>query len=514
MTRFAARLMTRRARRAMDEAGVTMVIFSLLIVALLVVVAIVIDLGNARQQKRQLQNAADAAALAGAHDIGVTGGDPCAQAATYVYNNLTLGTPSNKTCTTTVPTGYTITITTPYTGGPAAFETDGGASLVNVKVCKAVGTSFARIIGITSVNVCGNATARKIGGSTGCTGSNCGTTTADPDAPCTVDAFTTNGYFDQSAPDHLQANPPGMKATSDNNHSGGAAGGPAAENAWMGATYSSTTDIDLTNNPPKFVLTNVTSGSTVVSNTYTSGNTGPVYIKRMTTVRGVDVSGSFVYDIAWKVPGGNVNNATYSISMSAYDSTSSSYAPNGKCGKAQWSFTKGHPPSSGGSSPCIPGASGQVEDSFLGTQFPAAGQVVGPGDTVGATFQDESPVYNGTDTPSHQIQFIIDKGTSNEIDLTEAPAGTTTSAGPNTLTPTSGTQFSLRSPTTLVHTSEKYSTDIYYTLPASMTNGLHTVYLIAYDTDSNKSGGDCGVGTWSFNLSGGAPSSSDVELVQ
>src|SRR3954452_14056248 len=93
MTRFAARLMAERARPPADERGVTMIIFGLVLVALLIIVAIVIDLGNARQQKRQLQNAADAAALAGATDLGtVSAANACADAVSYTYNNMRFGT--------------------------------------------------------------------------------------------------------------------------------------------------------------------------------------------------------------------------------------------------------------------------------------------------------------------------------------------------------------------------------------------------------------------------------------
>src|SRR5947199_169757 len=197
MTRFATPMWAQRTRRAVDERGVTMIIFGFIIVALLIIVAIVIDLGNARQQKRQLQNSADAAALAGANDINVTGGDPCRVATTYAFNNMQLGNPSNTNCTQTTSGNTTITVASPYFSGPAAFVP---ASLVNVKACRDVGTSFAKIIGVTSIHVCGNATARKLGVTS--SGSGGGTTTGDPDAPCTVDAFTTNGYFDKDS--HLQ----------------------------------------------------------------------------------------------------------------------------------------------------------------------------------------------------------------------------------------------------------------------------------------------------------------------
>src|SRR3954471_23807460 len=115
MTRIAARLMARRARRVVDERGVTMIIFGLILVALLIIVAVVIDLGNARQEKRQLQNAADAAALAGASELFTVSGSPCATAVTYAYANMRLG-PVQGACTSGTysnPDG-SVFVQTPY----------------------------------------------------------------------------------------------------------------------------------------------------------------------------------------------------------------------------------------------------------------------------------------------------------------------------------------------------------------------------------------------------------------
>src|SRR5947208_17150883 len=93
MARIAALLTAQRARRALDERGVTMVIFGLVIVALLIIVAVVLDLGNARQEKRNLQNAADAAALAGANDLGTPqAANARPDAYKYSYNNIRPGT--------------------------------------------------------------------------------------------------------------------------------------------------------------------------------------------------------------------------------------------------------------------------------------------------------------------------------------------------------------------------------------------------------------------------------------
>jgi type II secretory pathway pseudopilin PulG len=52
-----------------DERGVIAVMFALLLVLMLGIVALVVDLGNARQQRRVAQASADAAALAGGEAI-------------------------------------------------------------------------------------------------------------------------------------------------------------------------------------------------------------------------------------------------------------------------------------------------------------------------------------------------------------------------------------------------------------------------------------------------------------
>jgi Flp pilus assembly protein TadG len=502
MSRFPIRFFrTCRARLTGDEQGVTMIIFGLILVGLLIIVAIVIDLGNARQEKRQLQNAADAAALAGASDISKTGGDPCGTAASYTYNNLSLGNPANKTCTTTTAGNITVTIATPYFSGPAAFTP---TSLINVKACKDVPTTFARIIAVTSVHVCGNATARKVGVSNSPSGPPGG---PDTDTPCTVDAFTADGYFDADSP--TNSFPP--KNTADAAHSGGAPSGPSGENKVMGATYWSTTDIDFTINKPTFYLQNTTTGGKTPYIYVADDNPNNFYIQKMTKVDNVNVPpGIFAYDVVWKVPGALANDSAYTVSMVVYDSASSSFPPDGKCGKTQWQFVKGHPPSSG-STPC-------GEDSFLGAIYPGAGGAVTPGAEVGATYQDESAIFNVLDSSDpaygNRILFYLD-GTL----IPEDTLGTPATQGPNTVNQpnTAGTptdKFTLTSPTQKMTTKEKFSTDILWKVPSNITNGTHTITLKAYDGDNNKTGGDCGVGTWSINVSGGGSTNTDVMLVQ
>jgi Flp pilus assembly protein TadG len=477
MTRCAVSLFRSLRRHLIrDERGVTMILFAFMIVGLLTIVAIVIDLGNARQERRGLQNAADAAALAGASVIDnatatCSGGDQVREAAKYTYNNMSIGTaPSCPTSAQQYTIGNTqVTITTPYSGGPAVFDS---RSKVNVKVCRDVSTTFARVIDITSIHVCGNATARKAGvGSVGPPGT--GTDPSDPDNPCTLDTFIPGKY-----------------------QPGGDAGGTVKEGttvaAWFGVTpVSDPATLDQAIKPPTLIFNGVAQALTITP-------------KANTNVSGVTYHN--VYELKWKIPSGLANNAKYIIQLSAYSTDQLSHPPNGACGKTQWSFIKGKL-ASGGTSPCEPGLSGVVEDSFLGSIFPAPGQVVHKGDSVGATFQDESPVYNGTTAGDpHMIVFQIDGA-----DIPQAAAGTTVAQGPNTsaLPGSTTTEYTLRSPTQLITTGEKYSTDIQYKLPTTLSPGAHTVTLQAYDTDSNKAGGDCGRATWTINLAG-----SNVELVQ
>jgi hypothetical protein len=226
----------------------------------------------------------------------------------------------------------------------------------------------------------------------------------------------------------------------------------------------------------------------------------------MTSINGVAVPANiFAYDIAWKIPGSNANNAAYEVAMVVYDSASSSFPPNGKCGKAQWSFVKGTVPPTG--TTC-------GENSFIGTIQPPAGTTVKPNDVITVAYEDESVIYHPTPVyPSqspdanHQIVFTLD-GT----DIPQAPLTTDSVQGPNTdpAYNSSTDHYQLHSPTTS-STSEKYSTDIKFRVPSNLSNGAHSFHLQAYDSDNNKPGGDCGIVDWSLNVTGGA---SNVELVQ
>ncbi len=75
-------------RRLGDEDGVTAVLIALLLTVLLAFTALVIDVGSMHSEVRQLQNVADAAAIAIAQDCaGANCGTPAATAQTYAAGN-------------------------------------------------------------------------------------------------------------------------------------------------------------------------------------------------------------------------------------------------------------------------------------------------------------------------------------------------------------------------------------------------------------------------------------------
>jgi hypothetical protein len=114
-------------RGAEGERGAFIILWAILLVALMTMVAIVIDLGDARSTRRSDQAIADFAALAAGDNILANPRTACTDAWNYVVANAT-GLPSgasspcgsvptscDPTLTTTPPTNYPATNTSPYT---------------------------------------------------------------------------------------------------------------------------------------------------------------------------------------------------------------------------------------------------------------------------------------------------------------------------------------------------------------------------------------------------------------
>lgn len=114
------------------ERGQTLVVVAVMIVLLVAFLGLVIDGGNVYAQRRQMQNAADAAALAGARALamGKTDGEAVAAGKQYAAAN----------------------------GGTAAVTVTGHTTVTAV-VTKSVTTYFANVIGVSQLTVGAAATA-------------------------------------------------------------------------------------------------------------------------------------------------------------------------------------------------------------------------------------------------------------------------------------------------------------------------------------------------------------------
>lgn len=124
------------AREPRDEDGIFLILWAVLAVGLFGMVAIVIDLGALRADRREQRAAADAAVTAAAHQI-VTEGGPNACAVAWQYATTNLEVPSGSAPCGTFPTctgsswsatgtsgPYTITITHPVLEGDPLLDGD------------------------------------------------------------------------------------------------------------------------------------------------------------------------------------------------------------------------------------------------------------------------------------------------------------------------------------------------------------------------------------------------------
>ncbi len=156
--------MKERAVRSkqLSERGTVALIFSVGIVAIFGIAALVIDLGNARQTERKVQSAADAGALAGVQDLPVSGTDADlaaaarASAADYALASLRLDMSA-----TTCPAGGSDRVC--YADGSRLLQVispvNGNAQKVRVELCEQTETVFAKVFTNLSPNVCKSAEA-------------------------------------------------------------------------------------------------------------------------------------------------------------------------------------------------------------------------------------------------------------------------------------------------------------------------------------------------------------------
>jgi Flp pilus assembly protein TadG len=152
------------------DAGVTLVLFALVLTILLGMSAFVIDLGAARQEALNAQAVADAASLAGAQDLPVSTPDAgqaqlARNAARANIASSLSGTASGSPCaagadTCTFSVGdHEVTVTTPY-----ALEgsTVPSHNLILVSTCTETPAVFSRVWGAGPRTVCRDAVARNV----------------------------------------------------------------------------------------------------------------------------------------------------------------------------------------------------------------------------------------------------------------------------------------------------------------------------------------------------------------
>jgi Flp pilus assembly protein TadG len=168
-----------RRGRWRGDSGVSLILVALCMVGILAVAAVVVDLGNARQIRRELQGGVDAASLAGAQELPATTDAAATRyskqtaarntAMVYALHNLvgpsavqTAQCTAVVTCTDTVG-GVSLTVTTPWnkdTSVPAQVDDQSYLGYVYVQACENTPTFFARVVQQSSPRVCRTAVAR------------------------------------------------------------------------------------------------------------------------------------------------------------------------------------------------------------------------------------------------------------------------------------------------------------------------------------------------------------------
>jgi Flp pilus assembly protein TadG len=174
-----------------DERGVAIIFLALFLTLLMIMAAIVVDVGNARQQRANAQSAVDAGALSAAQILLVTQSSQTTNvfnmAANTAYNSMFMHPSFNAPTGTCTASGagavcndyaysnngvnYDVQVTTPYIG---PGETKPDNSMLNVTACWSVPAVFGRVVGTNSIPICATATAQNGVATGGPSHSGCG----------------------------------------------------------------------------------------------------------------------------------------------------------------------------------------------------------------------------------------------------------------------------------------------------------------------------------------------------
>jgi hypothetical protein len=133
------------------------------------IAALAVDIGFARTERLDLQNAADAAALAGAFELPDDADLARDTAAEYAFLGVSIPQPGGSACgadTECFTAGpLTVRVTSPYSKPGSTVP---AAQAIRVQICSDSPTFFGKVLGASSVGVCGDAVAASGPGGPAC----------------------------------------------------------------------------------------------------------------------------------------------------------------------------------------------------------------------------------------------------------------------------------------------------------------------------------------------------------
>ena len=521
--------------RTRGDRGSVIPLVALGMVMMLTMAAFAIDLGSARQAKAQVQSTTDAAALAGAQSLKTTGNGPDGMkkaiydAADWAFRNLNMTVPTpttncgaNKTCYNKGDAANTVVeITTPYTPSRIPTDTWSDTDFIHVRTCYNNATYIAGVIGISSIRVCSDATARMVG----TFNPNSDFQDNDPFALCTTNPttrlFDTGHWFPtQNPPKDI----PGNKN--------------------FGGTYLYTSDSAL--GRPSITDPSAVQFVIGAANPFKLGGNFPDGQANLAThvlnanspyasiaYKNQDAQNRYKWEFKFRnwtnldSNGNGKDERNFDQTLPDGQYTFSIYvrAANGDCDQESWTVFIGAV-----TNPALTGLC--QEDLFRGGTQPSSGSKVTPGQTVTATYYDETrpwrpsvpvsqggggfetdPTKWGTDLqfsmtgpdPSPDPQKhgkdktwdIVKNGQLGDIsDLTGAvftmgAGGAGTSNGTGAANAGGSGEY-------------KWIQRYQFTLPTNLIDGAkYTLEITSYDSDQNKAGGDCGKAKWTVAYTNG-----------
>lgn len=150
----------RSLRGGASEQGASLILVAASMMLVLGVAALAIDIGHAQTERLRLQNAADAAALAGSFEIPDDAATARDTAGDYAFLGVDAAAPLSQSCATDTSCFddgvFTLRVTTPYSDPGSTVPAD---ELIRVQMCSQSPTFFARIFQAGGIGVCGDAIA-------------------------------------------------------------------------------------------------------------------------------------------------------------------------------------------------------------------------------------------------------------------------------------------------------------------------------------------------------------------